>query len=61
MFLSKTFYPLLSTGSNQEDRKASQHDRQIVDWDAKHQHKQIKIYPLENSLDPDQPASKEAS
>ena len=32
--LSKTLYPLLSTGSTQEDRKASQHD-----WDLKHQHK----------------------
>ena len=32
--LSKTLYPLLGTGSTQEDRKSSQHDCKIVDWDA---------------------------
>ena len=37
MSLSKTFYPLLSSRSTQE---TSQHDRKIVDWDVKHQHKQ---------------------
>ena len=26
--------------STQEDRKSSQHDWKIVDWDVKHQHKQ---------------------
>ena len=41
MFLSKTLYPLFSTGSTQEDRKLSLHDRKIVDWDKEHQHKQI--------------------
>ena len=40
MFLSKTFYPLLSTGSTQEDRKSSRHDLKIVEWDVKHQQKQ---------------------
>ena len=35
MSLSKSPYPLLSTGSTQEDRKSS-----IVDWDLKHQRKQ---------------------
>ena len=32
--LSKTLYPLLSTGSTQE---MSQHDWKIVEWDVKHQ------------------------
>ena len=31
--LSKTLYPLLSTGSSQED--PSRHNRKIVDWDVK--------------------------
>ena len=31
--LSKTLYPLLRTGSTQEDRKLSRHDWGIVDWD----------------------------
>ena len=39
--LSNTLYPLLSTGSTQEDRKMSQHDWKIVDCDVKHQHKQL--------------------
>ena len=38
--MSKTFYPLISTGSTQEDRKSSRHDIKIVEWDVKHQHKQ---------------------
>ena len=32
----KTLYPLLSTGSTQEDKKTSQHDWNIVDWFIKH-------------------------
>ena len=39
--LSKILYPLLSTGSTQKDRKTSQLDRKIVDWDVKHQHKKM--------------------
>ena len=39
MFLSKTFYPLNSFGSTQEDRKSSRHDLKIVEWDVKHQNK----------------------
>ena len=34
MSLSKTLYPLLSTGSTPEDRKTSLHDLKIVDWDV---------------------------
>ena len=37
--LSTAYY---STGSTQEDRKSSQLDWIIVDWDVKHQHKQTK-------------------
>ena len=37
MSLSKTLYPLLSTGSTHEDRKLSPFDLKIVE----HQHKQI--------------------
>ena len=33
------FYPLLSTGSTQED--LPQHDWKIVDWDVKNQNKQL--------------------
>ena len=40
--LGKTLYLLLSTGPTQEDRKLSQHDGIIVDWELKHQHKQNK-------------------
>ena len=40
MSLSKTLYPLLSTGSNQED--LSRHNRKIVDWDVKNKIKQTK-------------------
>ena len=32
--LSKTLYPLFSTGLNKEDEKLSQRDRKIVDWDT---------------------------
>ena len=35
--LSKTLYPLLSTGSIQEDK--SPHDWKIADWDVKYQNK----------------------
>ena len=38
--LSKTLYPHLSTGSTEENRKLSPHDRKIVDLDVKQQHKQ---------------------
>ena len=38
--LSKTLYPLLSTGSTQEVRKTFWHDWKIVDRDVKHKHKQ---------------------
>ena len=31
VYLSKTLYLLLDTGSTQEDRKSSQHDLKIVD------------------------------
>ena len=37
--LSKTLYPLLSTGSTQED--PPRHNRKIVDWDVQDPHKQI--------------------
>ena len=38
MSLTKTLNPLLhSTGSTQEDRKSSQHNRKMADWDEKHQ------------------------
>ena len=40
MYLSKTLYPLLSTGSIQED--PSQHIGKIVDWGEKNIHKQTK-------------------
>ena len=43
MSLSKTLYLLLSTGSTQEDRKTSQHDRKIVDWDLKHSYIQNRL------------------
>ena len=35
--LTKTLYPLLSTGSTKED--PSRHDLKIVDWDVKNQNK----------------------
>ena len=40
--LTKLLYSLLSTGSTQEDRKASRHDLKFVDWDEKHQHTETK-------------------
>ena len=39
MSLSKKLYPLLSTGSTQEDRKHPNMTEKIDDWDVKHQHK----------------------
>ena len=36
MSLSKTLYPLLSTGSTKEVKLASGQDRKTVDWDVKH-------------------------
>ena len=30
------YYPLLSIGSTQRDRKSSKHDLKIVDWGIKH-------------------------
>ena len=44
LFLSKTLYALLSTGSTKEDRKSSRHDWKIVDCDVKHQYKQNKLF-----------------
>ena len=38
MSLSKTLYPLLSTGLTQEDRETSGHYLKIVDWNIMHQH-----------------------
>ena len=38
MSLSMTLYPMLNTGSTQEDQ--SRYDRKIVDWDVKNQNKQ---------------------
>ena len=43
MSLSKMYYPLLSTGSIQEDRTSPQHDRKSVDWDLKHQNKMSEL------------------
>ena len=40
--LSKALYPLFSTGRLEIIR----HDRKIVDWDVKHQHKQKKQQKL---------------
>ena len=40
MSLSKTLYPLLRTGSTQEN--LSQHHRKNVGWDIKNQNKQPK-------------------
>ena len=40
MSLSKTLYPLLSTGSTRED--PFQHDWKIVDWDVKNQNNKKK-------------------
>ena len=46
--LSKTLYPLLSTGSTQEDSKFYQ----LVDWDTKNQNNQSII--VSSGLDSDQ-------
>ena len=35
------------TGSTQEDRKLSQHDWKIADWDVKHQSKQQPKYIMQ--------------
>ena len=43
MSLSMTLYLLLSTGSTQENRKSSQHDLRIVDWEVKHKHKHFRV------------------
>ena len=40
MYLSRTLYPLLGTGSTEED--LSQHDLKIVDWDVKSPNTQTK-------------------
>ena len=42
MSLSKSLYPLLSTGSTQED--LSLHDGKFVDWDVKNQNKKLSHY-----------------
>ena len=39
-------YPLFSTGSAQEDKKLSWHDWKIVDWDVKHQNRQIILFVM---------------
>ena len=39
MSLSKTLYPLLGSGSTQEDSKNQKNDRNIVDLE--HQHKEV--------------------
>ena len=44
--LSKTLYPLRSTGSIQEDRKHPDMTERFVDGDVKHQHKQITKLPV---------------
>ena len=49
MFLSKTLYPLLTTGSTKED--PSRHHRKIVDLDVKHQNKQNKSYLRDGGVD----------
>ena len=41
-YLSKTLYPVLSTGSARESRKTCKHNCKIVDWDVTHQQKQKK-------------------
>ena len=35
MSLSKTLFSLFSTGTTQEDRNLSRHDRKIIDWDVR--------------------------
>ena len=41
--LSKTLYPLLNTGSTQEDRKLSQHDCRIVNLDVNIEHRKNRL------------------
>ena len=50
MFLSKALYPLLSTGSTQEERKSSEHEGKIVDCDVKHQRKASRVCKLTRAL-----------
>ena len=45
--MSKTLNCMLSTGSTQEDSGKSGYDYNNVDWDVKHQHKQIQISFIE--------------
>ena len=40
MSVSRTLYPLLSTGSNQEDSKFYRNDRKSVELDVKHKNEQ---------------------
>ena len=47
MSLSKTLYPLLSTGSTQEDQ--SRHDWKSLDWDLKNRN-QKKVLVLTHVL-----------
>ena len=47
-FLEQTLYSLFSTGSTQEDKKASQHDWKIVDRNAKHQYKHTNSFDRRN-------------
>ena len=42
MSLSKSLYPLLSTGSAQQDRKMYKQEGKIVDWDVKHEQTKTK-------------------
>ena len=44
--LSKTLYPLLSTGSTQKD--LSRHNRKTVDWDLKNQNKDKGLIEITN-------------
>ena len=51
MSLSKTNYPLLSTGSTQEDKKPSQHDSNIVDWYVKHRQTDLQLISQQSQRD----------
>ena len=50
MCLSNSLYPLLSTGSIQDDW--TQHDGKILDWDVKNRNKQTKLLTLSFPIDP---------
>ena len=50
MSLSKTLYPLLSTGSNREDRKSTRYDLKFVDWCVKEEHKQKSFFDIAGEL-----------